>query len=77
MQQISKRNYNLNYLIGVILTASLGSFVSGYEMGVFNTCQRNVAKTLNWGSQADTYIYNQCYLPNRNSIRLPSRRPSF
>lgn len=56
MEQIIKRNYNLKYLIGVILTASLGSFVSGYEMGVFNTSQRNVAKTLNWGSQADTYI---------------------
>lgn len=56
MEQISNRNYNLKYLIGVIVTTSLGSFVSGYEMGVFNTCQRNVAETLNWGSQADTYI---------------------
>ena len=56
MEQISKRKYNLKYLIGVILTASLGSFVSGYEMGVFNTCQGNVAETLKWGSEADTYI---------------------
>lgn len=58
------KKYNLKYLIGVVVTATLSCFVTGYEMGVFNTCQRNVAHTLNWGDKTDTYIsINNAVMP--------------
>lgn len=36
--------------------ASLGSFVFGYTLGVFNSSQPNVASTLGWGGDKDLWI---------------------
>jgi len=38
------------------LTASLGSFIFGYNLGVFTSIHDPVASTLDWGSDKDTWI---------------------
>jgi SP family xylose:H+ symportor-like MFS transporter len=43
------RNYRLRCLICLTLTHTLSSFIAGYQIGVFNTCQLNVASSLDWG----------------------------
>lgn len=34
----------------------MGSFLTGFNQGIFNTCQENVAATLAWGSEKDSLI---------------------
>lgn len=50
------RKYRLSYLVPAVLSATLNSFLCGYQIGVFNTCQNNVAHSLNWGSHKTVLI---------------------
>ena len=50
------RQYRLSYLVPAVLCATLNSFLCGYQIGVFNTCQNNVAHSLNWGSDKTALI---------------------
>jgi len=50
------RQYRLSYLVPAVLSATLNSFLCGYQIGVFNTCQNNVAHSLSWGSHKTVLI---------------------
>ncbi|OMJ92530.1 hypothetical protein SteCoe_4661 [Stentor coeruleus] len=51
---------NLNFDMGKVwklaFNASWGSFVFGYNIGVFTSCQPSVSATLGWGGDKDTYV---------------------
>ena len=50
------RQYRLCYLIPAVLTVTLNSFLCGYQIGAFNTCQENVAYSLGWHDEKTTMI---------------------
>lgn len=64
LQEDSNKNYNLGFLVRIVLTATLSSFLCGYQIGVFNTCQKNVSETLDWGS-------NEVYWISANTAAMP------
>ena len=50
------KQYNLCYLVFVTLSATLNSFLCGYQIGVFNTCQDNVSHSLGWADNKTILI---------------------
>jgi len=51
-----EKEFRSRRVIGMCFHATLGPFLTGYNQGVFNPCQNNVAATLNWGSQKETLV---------------------
>ena len=51
-----REQYNYWYLTFASLTVTLSSFIGGYQIGVFNTCQNNVGHTLGWGKENSEMI---------------------
>lgn len=56
------RKYNLCYLIFATLSATLNSFLCGYQIGVFNTCQNNVSHSLGWGDDKRVMVSVMTFL---------------
>jgi SP family xylose:H+ symportor-like MFS transporter len=57
-------NYRLGLLNKLTITATLASFICGYQIGVINTCLENVAETLGWGDRKLTMIsVNSAIMP--------------
>lgn len=54
--KLTQSKYNMKSVWSLSLNASLGSFLLGYNMGVFTSCQPCVSATLEWGSNKDIYI---------------------
>ncbi|CAG9315744.1 unnamed protein product [Blepharisma stoltei] len=50
------QEYELKKVIGISFTASIGSFLFGYNIGVFNSMQPNVSASLDWGGDEKLYI---------------------
>jgi sugar porter (SP) family MFS transporter len=55
-QSLIGAKYHTTRVWGIGITASLGSFIFGYNLGVFTTCQDNVAAALEWGKYTEYYI---------------------
>lgn len=55
-QSLIELKYYSSRVWGIGITASIGSFVFGYNLGVFTTCQINVAAALKWGEFTEFYI---------------------
>lgn len=59
--KMNEHDYNSSALLKMTLVATLSSFLCGdhylgYQLGVFNTCQENVAETFKWGPDKEWYI---------------------
>ncbi|CAG9328423.1 unnamed protein product [Blepharisma stoltei] len=50
------KQYNNIAIWAMSINASIGGFLFGYNVGVFNTCQENVSSTLGWGDNKDLFI---------------------
>jgi MFS transporter, SP family, major inositol transporter len=50
------QGYSMSKVWRLALNASWGSFIFGYNIGVFTSSQPNVSATLGWGSQKDLFI---------------------
>lgn len=50
------QGYSMSKVWRLALNASWGSFIFGYNIGVFTSSQPNVSATLHWGSQKDLFI---------------------
>ncbi|CAG9316932.1 unnamed protein product [Blepharisma stoltei] len=55
-QELNSKPYNKKIVWKIALNASIGSFIFGYNTGVFNSNQLNVAATLGWGGNENLYI---------------------
>lgn len=51
---MSKNNHGRIWMS--CLNATLGCFLYGFNLGVFNTCQQNVSASLGWGDQKALFI---------------------
>ena len=55
-QALKDTNFEMKKVWKLAAAASLGSFIFGYNIGVFTSCQPCVSATLDWGKDKDTYI---------------------
>jgi MFS family permease len=52
--------YREGRLICIVLTGTLSSFISGYELGVFNTSIEAIADVMDWDGGLKTFYTSLC-----------------
>ncbi|CAG9330102.1 unnamed protein product [Blepharisma stoltei] len=55
-EDLLPKSFNSKIVWKLTLNATIGSFLFGYNIGVFNSNQENIAATLGWGDNKDLYI---------------------
>jgi sugar porter (SP) family MFS transporter len=55
-QQLSDAQFDSKAVWKMGLAVTLGSFVFGYNIGVFTSCQPNVSATLDWGDNENLFV---------------------
>ena len=55
-QRLNDPTFDIKKVWNLALAASWGSFIFGYNIGAFASCQDNVSAALDWGDTKDTLI---------------------
>jgi MFS family permease len=52
--------FDKQHVLKLVLTGTLGAFLGGYQIGVFNPCQDNVAYWLEWEGSTKSAMISVC-----------------
>lgn len=53
---IPSNQFSMAKVTKITVNATIGSFIFGYNIGIFNSMQSNVSASLNWGDAKDLYV---------------------